>query len=258
VLPPVVIARPGSVAHVGLAPLQTVALVVVAVGAYALHHVGRDLRHHKSADRRLHLRTLGWDSRLDLLGIALLSGLLALAVFVGARRVLDAWPVPLAWFGAVGAAVAVPVVIVVIVGLAFLDGSPETDDARALERVLRPHLRARDGYLEEASAIQTELRSPSAPTVREAAASLWRWVGAWTSERRPIAFLLVAVVSLVLIGALAVGLLNAQLSAMLAFVAVVVTPVLAVLRAWRHAGAELSHREGPIADVPPRCGSGPG
>ena len=35
-------------------------------------------------------------------------------------------------------------------------------------------------------------------------------------------------------------------------------PVLAALRAWRHTGAELTHREVPIADFPRRCGFGPG
>ena len=146
---------PSTAARV-VAVVLTVALTAgIAAG---LHHVGRDQREAKGADGRLRWRALGVAARVNLVGIGLLAVLVAAAVVVSTRFLLDgAVPPVMAQLLALGAASVLPVAVATMFRAAFRDGSIETDDLAYYARVVAPHRRLRRELLAEADVLRTEL-----------------------------------------------------------------------------------------------------
>lgn len=127
-----------------LAVSAVVAVLATAGSAAALHHIGHELRDHKTDERRLDPRGLPLSARLGVLAVALLVVTVAAVMFVrvfteGVLSGLDG----LALLLAALVALVMLVASALLCWTSFRDGSPELDRLRAFTAALSPHLERR-------------------------------------------------------------------------------------------------------------------
>ncbi|MGD9525982.1 hypothetical protein [Pseudonocardia sp.] len=127
-----------------------VSLLATAGSAAALHHIGHDLREHKSDTGKLAWRELSTGAVLAVLAVALLVPLVAVVMFV---RVYTEGVLSGLTGLAVLLAALVALVMLISAGLvfwtAFRDGSPERDELEQLTTLVNNHLDQQRAYQHE-------------------------------------------------------------------------------------------------------------
>jgi len=128
-----------------------VSLLATGGSAAALHHLGRNLRQHKNERRQVDWPSLSVGGRITLITVGLLVGLMGVVMFVRmeTERVLGGM-VALTVLMAALIAVVLVVSATLVFWTAFRDGSLELDDLRHYSDVIRPYLRRRRDYEEQA------------------------------------------------------------------------------------------------------------
>lgn len=138
--------------------VSTVLAVLATTGtAAALHHIGHELRDHKTDERRLERRGLPLSARLGVLAVTLLVVAVAAVMFVrvrteGAMSGLDGLAVLLAAL----VALVMLVASALLCWTSFRDGSPERDDLRQYGDIVRPHLQRKQDYQRRALVLVRE------------------------------------------------------------------------------------------------------
>jgi hypothetical protein len=127
------------------------ALLATGGSAAALHHLGRNLRQHKNERRQVDWHSLSLGGRITLITVGLLVGLMGVVMFVrmDTERVLGGMAT-LAVLMAALVAVVIVVSATLVFWTAFRDGSLELDDLRHYSDIIRPHLRRKRDYEEQA------------------------------------------------------------------------------------------------------------
>lgn len=128
-----------------------VALLATGGSAAALHHLGRNLRQHKNERRQVDWASLSVGGRITLITVGLLVGLLGVVMFVRmeTERVLGGMAALTVLMAALIAVVLI-VSATLVFWTAFRDGSLELDDLRHYSDIIRPHLRRKRDYEEQA------------------------------------------------------------------------------------------------------------
>jgi uncharacterized membrane protein len=138
----------------GIPLLISVVVSVLATGGatVALHHLGHEQREHKNAQRQLGWAKLSVESKISLIAVVLLVGLIATVMFV---RVYTEG----LFSGLSGLAILLAVLVAFVMLIsaslvfwtAFRDGSPEQDDLAHYTVLIRSHL-TRKAQLEKYAA----------------------------------------------------------------------------------------------------------
>ncbi len=260
---PLALSGPGATSVAEVAVGAVVAVIMASGIALGLRHVGRDQREAKGADGRLCRRGLGIAARANLVGVGLLTVLLASAVLVSSRILLELWLASgLVWLIAIGAALVLPVTVASMLCTAFRDGSPETDDAASYARAVEPHLRLRQELLAGATTLRAELALPPARsdaidpvTVSRAAALLWNIAGRGI-ERLTTPPVLLGVSALIVAAMVAPALWSGVYGPGLPFATILAMTLVLIGRAWRNHRRLSSGGRGQVAgqvDLLPRA-----
>uniref|UniRef100_UPI002011F251 hypothetical protein n=1 Tax=Amycolatopsis lexingtonensis TaxID=218822 RepID=UPI002011F251 len=134
----------------GLPLAISIVISVLATGgaATALHHLGHNQRQHKNAKRQLDWPKLSVGSKLSLVTVGLLVGLMGVVMFVRVytEGVLSGMN-DLAVLMAVLVALVMVVSATLVFWTAFRDGSLEQDDLRHYSDSVRPFLAAQEVVL---------------------------------------------------------------------------------------------------------------
>ncbi|MBE1498288.1 hypothetical protein H4696_005388 [Amycolatopsis lexingtonensis] len=137
----------------GLPLAISIVISVLATGgaATALHHLGHNQRQHKNAKRQLDWPKLSVGSKLSLVTVGLLVGLMGVVMFVRVytEGVLSGMN-DLAVLMAVLVALVMVVSATLVFWTAFRDGSLEQDDLRHYSDSVRPFLAAKREYEDQA------------------------------------------------------------------------------------------------------------
>jgi hypothetical protein len=144
---------------IGLPLAISIVISVLATGgaATALHHLGHNQRQHKNFKRQLDWVKLSMGSKLSLVTVGLLVGLMGVVMFV---RVYTEGV--LSGMNDLAALMAVLVALVMVVSAtlvfwtAFRDGSLEQDDLRHYSESVRPFLAAKREYEDQAHELRCQ------------------------------------------------------------------------------------------------------
>lgn len=181
---------------IGIPLVISIVVSVLATGGatIALHHLGHEQREHKTPQRQLGWAKLPVGSKISLIAVAILVGLLATVMFVrvyteGVFSGLSGLAILLA--------ILVAFVMLISVSLvfwtAFRDGSPEQDDVAHYTALIRAHLTRKAKLEKHAAQIdrQIELIRSNAEQTRSRGIvkasgpmrSADEWIEAWKSLR---------------------------------------------------------------------------